>query len=188
MSTESCVKPFWLVHLFYLTKRGKWRGQCSTWMSSPPCYGNNRRQRLRDQFSIASTDVMLLVAFTHWRGQAEFGMTLMCHLDLDTSSVLATNVAWYLCASVCRSVIGFAQAGKCGCPLHNPTRAGFLGRYGAAETGALWLVNGWDYLMEAVRCWRGLRGGSINIQKRKKKIILFYFKDLHYEWCTEFLN
>lgn len=28
---------------------------------------------------------MLLVAFTHWRGQAEFGVTLMCHLDLDTS-------------------------------------------------------------------------------------------------------
>lgn len=77
---------------------------------SPSCYSNNRRQRLRDQSSSASTDAMLLVAFTHWRGQAKFGMTLMCHLDLDTSSMLPTNVAWYLHACTCASVsaIGFA--------------------------------------------------------------------------------
>lgn len=42
---------------------------------------NTRRQRQRDQASISSTDVMLLVAFTRRRGQAEFGVTLKCHLD-----------------------------------------------------------------------------------------------------------
>lgn len=100
---------FSLVHSFYVTERGKWRGQCSTYVcldhvrkqQSPTCYSNNRRQRLKDQSSIASTDVMLLVAFTHWRGQADFGVTLMCHLDLDTSFMSATNVAWYLCACLC---------------------------------------------------------------------------------------
>lgn len=157
MSRVHCVKPFPLVHSFYVTRRGKWRGQCSTYVcfnhvwkqQSPSCYSSNGRQWPRDQSSITSTDVMLLVAFTHWRSQAEFGVTLMCHLDLDTSFALATNTARYqctcvrVCVSVCGSSIGFAQARKCGSPLHNPTRAGFLGRHGAAEAGALWLVNGW---------------------------------------------
>lgn len=154
MSRVHCVKPFPLVHSFNVTERAKWRGQCSTYVcldrvwkqQSPSCYSNNRRQRLRDQSSIASTDVMLLVAFTHWRGQAEFGVTLMCHLDLDTSFHVGHRCG-LISASVHErgSAIGFLrkQEKMDGSPLHNPTWAGFLGRHGAAEAGALWLVNGW---------------------------------------------
>lgn len=141
----------WLIPLTY--QREQNGEECLTYarldrvwkQQSPSCYSNNRRQRLRDQSSITSTDVMLLVAFTHWRSQAEFGVTLMCHLDLDTSSMSATSVA-LISVCVCGSAIVFvffSQAGKCGSPLHNPTRVGFLGRHGAAEAGALWLVNAW---------------------------------------------
>lgn len=114
-----CVRSlFSLVHSFLGKQEStKRRGQISTYVcldyvwkqQSPFCYSCSRRQRMRDQSSIPSTDVMLLVAFTHWRGQAEFGMTLMCHLDLDTCFVSTNDAAWYLRACVCACVSRFCE-------------------------------------------------------------------------------
>lgn len=146
--TERTVRLLSLTLSLPPVRNSKWGGVCSTYVwldhvqrqQSPSCYSNNRRQRLWDPSSIAATDVMLLVAFTHWRGQAKFGVTLMCHLDLDTSFMMSECVHVCGCVQFCDWC--FAKAKKCGSSLHNPTRAGFLGRHGAAGAGALWLVNG----------------------------------------------
>lgn len=108
------VEPLPLVPSFYVTKskmeRTVFNIRCldHVWkQQSPSCYSNNRGQRLRDQSSIAGPDAMLLVAFTHWRGQVEIGVTLMCHLDVDTIFMPAINVALflqYVRAVVCRCV------------------------------------------------------------------------------------
>ena len=111
MSRVHCVKAIPLAPSLYVTERGNRErrtvlNKCGSW----PCLkaaefvlANNRRQRLGDRSSIASPDVMLLVAFTHWRGQADFGVTLMCHPDLDTSFQCGLIS---VCVLVWRSAIG----------------------------------------------------------------------------------
>lgn len=111
-SIRPIINPelFSFVHSFLGKQEStKRRGQISTYVcldyvwkqQSPFCYSCSRRQRMRDQSSIPSTDVMLLVAFTHWRGQAD--------LDLDTCFVSTNDAAWYLRACVCACVSRFCE-------------------------------------------------------------------------------
>lgn len=143
-----CAKTFPLVQPFYVTKGGMWRGQCSTSVCldrvgkrhGSSCYTNNRRTRpvLRcERRCHAPCGLRTLKRPSRiWR-------------DPDVSSWfrhyfhVGPPMCPDICVSLCASAIGFARAVKCGSHIHNPTRAGFLGRHGAAEAGALWLVNGW---------------------------------------------
>lgn len=166
MSRVHCVKPFPLVHSFYVTRRGKWRGQCSTYVcfnhvwkqQGPSCYSSNGRQRPRDQSSITSTDVMLLVAFTHWRSQAEFGVTLMCHLDLDTSRVghQYGPISVYVCACLCvdLQLVLHKQENVDLLSIIPQERASLEGMEQQKQGHCGWWMAG-SNLVEAVVCWRG---------------------------------
>lgn len=122
--------------------------------------GGSSQRETSSPSAAAAADVTLLVAFAALsRDSAEFGMTLMCHLDLDarplpaerptrpdvfsTVRVHANGRGGGVGSGVVGVWFGFLQAEKCGSLLHNPTRAGFLGRHLAAEAGPLWLLNAW---------------------------------------------
>lgn len=109
-------------------------------------------------------------------GQAEFAVTLMCHLDSETSF----GLVWYPIVPSDR-VCGTNKIKTCGSPLYNPAGAGSAGKARGIVVGEwLGLISRrqWPY-------WRGfgadwsLRGESGNDQtegKERKKERYFCFR------------
>lgn len=105
-------------------------------------------------------------------GQAEFGTTLMCHIDLDVISMSATHAPWsapVACLSVdvwLVSASGKNVALLSAIPHEQPSLEGMVQQ----EAGALWLVNAFGLISWRQRstggafeqiCTRGVRATTI---------------------------